>query len=104
VNGLAPLIGVAALLASCSVFGGGKTVVSSEAFPNTTIECQGEVALADAPCREWGHVLLAGFPEVADSTVRLILTDPGGNTRCDAEFFGGDGRLLAHEAVVCPSI
>jgi len=100
---LLSIIGVAVLIAGCSLLNADKTVVSSAAFPNTTIECQGEVVLAGGPCRDWGEKLLAGSP-VAQSTVRLLLTVQGGNSRCDAEFFGVDGRLLAHEATVCPRI
>jgi len=96
------IIGMATLIAGCSLLNTDKTVVSSAAFPNTTIECQGEVVLAGDPCREWGEKLLAGAPEVAQSTTRLLLTVQGGNARCDAEYFDVGGRLLAHEATVCP--
>lgn len=96
--------GAAALLVGCSFLAPDRTIISSVAFPNATIECQGEIVLAPGPCKDWGERLLAGTPEVAASTVRLVLTVPGGNSRCDAEFFGTEGRLLAHEATVCPQI
>jgi hypothetical protein len=101
VKRLFDLVGLMALLAGCSLPSADKTVVLSGAFPNTTIECQGEVVLADGPCRDWGERLLAGSP-VTRSTVRLVLTVRGGNSRCDAEFFAVDARLLAHETTVCP--
>jgi hypothetical protein len=79
-------------------------VVSSAVFPHATVECQGEVVLGGDPCREWGEKLLAGFPDVAQSTARLVLTYRGGNSRCDAEFFGVDGRPIAHEAAICARV
>jgi hypothetical protein len=100
-NNLLSIIGVAALIAGCSLLSSDKTVVTSAAFPNTTIECRGEIVLPGGPCKEWGEKLLANS-DVAQSTARLLLTVRGGNSRCDAEYFGADGRLLAHEATVCP--
>lgn len=94
------LIVAPVVLAGCSLLEG-ETTVRSDAFPDVAITCKGEVVLPVTDCRAWGERLLAGMPEAHDAT-RLVLVFNGGNRRCGADFFAGDGRLLATAAAVCP--
>jgi hypothetical protein len=68
------------------------------------IECEGEVVLTQEECTGWGEQVLAGFPEAAASTGRLVLTYRGENSRCDADFYDFGGRAHAHESLVCPRL
>lgn len=97
---LPALIVVPVVLGACSLLQG-ETTVSSDTFPGVVITCKGEAVLPMIDCRAWGERLLAGMPKAHDAT-RLVLTFHGGNRRCAADFFGGDGRLLATAAAVCP--
>lgn len=91
---------VSVMLGGCSLIEG-ETTVHTDAFPGVVIACKGEVVLPGNDCRAWGERLLAGMPD-AHEAARLVLTFNGGNRRCAADFFAGDGRLLATAAAVCP--
>lgn len=99
-----PLLTAALLLVSCSMLGPRKTVVSSDFFPGISIECVGEAVVPAYACRAWGEKLLAGTPDAAPSTVRLVLTYRSGNARCAADFFDAGGGLITTAAAVCPKL
>ncbi len=86
-------VGTVLVLASCS-----------PVRNDVAIECEGESELTEEQCTRWGEQVLSEFPEVATTTARLVLTYRGGNSRCDADFFDPEGRVHAHESLVCPQI
>lgn len=96
------LLVVLAAFGACWLVPGGTSVESAK-FPGVQIECGGEASLPANVCRDWGERALAG-PGLAQgqAVTRLVLTFRTGNSRCAADFYGADGRLLATAAARCP--
>jgi hypothetical protein len=93
---------VAAALIGCGSGAAARPEIRSAKFPGTVIECRAEIFIAVDTCRGWGEKLLAGSPDLAGATNRLVLTYRGGTARCAAEFLGSSGAILGSAAAVCP--
>jgi hypothetical protein len=77
--------------------------VESEEFPGVRVECDGEAGLSRDGCRAWAEELLSGPAIGRPEAVRLLkLTFRTGNSRCAADFFGANGRLMSTVSAVCP--
>jgi hypothetical protein len=98
IRGFAALCAV--LLVACAAPTPMPMTVESERFPEVTIECGGEPGLTDRECQAWAEQLLESGPI---ETTRLVLTYRTGNSRCGADYFGANGRMLMTAAAVCPA-
>ncbi|MBW3613008.1 MAG: hypothetical protein KY392_04005 [Chloroflexi bacterium] len=74
--------------------------VESGRFPGVTIECGGDPGLTEDECQAWAEQLLASGPS---ETTKLVLTYPTGNSRCAADHFSANGRMLMTAAARCPA-
>ena len=88
------------LLVACSAAPPHPMIVESGRFPGVTIECGGDPGLTEDECQAWAEQLLASGP--IDAT-RLVLTYRTGNSRCAADHFSADGRMLMTAAARCPA-
>ena len=97
---------VVGLLTACST--PLPIVVESSQYPDVAIECGGEPGLTAHECLAWAEQMLPAAPtrpagaeqlEVAN----LVLTYRTGNSRCAADYFTADGRLVMTASAVCPS-
>lgn len=87
------------LLVACSA-APHPMIVESGRFPEVTIECGGDPGLTEEECQAWAEQLLASGP--IDAT-RLLLTYRTGNSRCAADYFAVNGRMLMTAAARCPA-
>lgn len=80
----------------------------SEHFPDVEIMCKGDASLSEDDCRNWAGQMLLAAPTrpsggVDVPVVKLVLTYRTGASRCAADYFGADGRLVMTIAAKCPS-
>ncbi len=90
----------AVLLVACSAAAPQPMTVESGRFPAVTIECGGDPGLTDRECRAWAEQLLGSGPI---ETTKLVLTYRSGNSRCGADYFSANGRMLMTAAARCPA-
>ncbi len=81
--------------------------VESAQFPDIDIECRAETGLSTSACMIWAEQMLPAAPTKpsgADDVpvTRLVLTYRTGNSRCAADYFAADGRLVMTAAARCP--
>lgn len=74
--------------------------VESERFPEVSIECGGDPGLAAVECEEWAEQLLRPAPV---GTTTLVLTYRTDDSRCAADYFAANGRMLMTAAAQCPA-
>ena len=89
----------AVVLVACSAAAQRPMTVASDRFPAVTIECGGDAGLTEEECQAWAEQLLASGPS---ETTKLVLTYRTGNSRCAADHFSADGRMLMTAAARCP--
>jgi len=82
-------------------------IVDSARFPDVAIQCGGEPGLSGDDCRAWADEMLAGTPTPPSGSqdvtvVELVLTYRTGDSRCAADYFAADGRLVMTAAAHCP--
>ena len=97
-RGLAALVTV--LLVACSPAAPQPMPVGSGRFPEATIECGGDRGLTERECRAWGEELLSSGPI---ETTTLVMTYRTRNSRCAADYFAANGRMLMTAAARCPA-
>ncbi len=84
------------------------TTVESELFPDVEIECGGESGLSADGCLTWAEQMISAAPPRAAggedvSFTKVILTFRTGNSRCAADYFAEDGRLMTTMSTRCPA-
>lgn len=82
--------------------------VESALFPDVAIECSGE-RLSEDECLKWAEEMLPAAPTRPSggeglAVAKLVLTNRTGNSRCAADYFAADGRLVMTAAARCPSL
>ena len=81
--------------------------VESAQFPDIDIECRGETGLSASACLIWAEQMLPAAPTKPSGgddvpVTRLVLMYQTGNSRCAADYFAADGRLVMTAAAHCP--
>jgi len=94
----------ALMLAACSM----PTTVESELFPDVEIECGGDSGLSADGCLTWAEQMISAAPPRAAgggdiSVTKVVLTFRTGNSRCAADYFAEDGRLMTTMSTRCPA-
>lgn len=94
----------ALVLAACSM----PITVESELFPDVEIECGGESGLSADDCLTWAEQMISAAPPRAAggeeiSVTKVVLTYRTGNSRCAADYFAEDGRLMTTMSTRCPA-
>ena len=82
--------------------------VQSRQFPNIEIRCDGDIALPVGDCLDWAEKMLPAAPTRPSGgdlpVAKLVLTYRTGTSRCAADYFAADGRLVMTMAAECPSL